>query len=100
MYIASRPPIIFSVRMSCGKCSHILQLHPIITHYRYEASAQDVENGVLRMHRTVNSEDIEAYTSHIPGAEVELRKKEDITYKKGVLLGASGTTTVKLFGKV
>ena len=86
--------------MSCGKYSHILQLHPIITQYRYEVSAQDVENGVLQMHRAVNSEDIEAYTSHIPGAEVELRKKEDITYKKGVLLGASGTTTVKLFGKV
>jgi HEAT repeat protein len=70
------------------------------SHYKYEASAQDVENGVLRMHRTVNSEDISAYTSHIPGGEVEFKKTEDITYKRGTLYSAGGTTSVKLFGKV
>ena len=68
--------------------------------YRYEASAQDVENGVLRMHRTVNSEDVETYASHLPGAEVQLSKEDDIVYKKGVLSHASGKTSVKLLGKV
>ena len=68
--------------------------------YSYEASAQDVEDGVLRMHRTVTSNDVKGYASHIPGEEVELDKEEDIVYKKGVLTHASGTTSCKLMTEV
>ena len=66
----------------------------------YEASAQDIENGVLRMHRRITSGDVKRYTSHIPGDEVELDKEEDIVFKKGVLTRASGTTSCKLMTKV
>ena len=70
-------------------------------HYlRYEASAQDVENGVLRMHRTISSDDVEGYASHLPKDEVKLQKDEDIVYSKGVLTSASGTTFCKLMPKV
>ena len=66
----------------------------------YEASAQDIQDGVLRMHRKVTSNDVKGYASHIPGEEVELDKEEDIVYKKGVLTHASGTTSCKLMTEV
>ena len=66
----------------------------------YEASVQDIQDGVLRMHRTVKSNDVKGYASHIPGEEVELDKEEDLVYKKGVLTHASGTTSCKLMTKV
>ena len=52
------------------------------------------------MHRTVTSNDVKGYASHIPGEEVELDKEEDLVYKKGVLTHASGTTSCKLMTKV
>ena len=52
------------------------------------------------MHRTVTSNDVKGYASHIPGEEVELDKEEDIVYKKGVLTQASGTTSCKLMTQV
>ena len=61
---------------------------------------QDVENGVLRMHRTISSDDVEGYASHLPPDEVQMTKEEDIVYKKGVLTHASGSTSVKLVAKV
>ena len=66
----------------------------------YEASAQDIQDGILRMHRTVTSNDVEGYASHIPGEEVELDKEEDLVYKKGVLTQARGTTSCKLMTQV
>ena len=69
--------------------------------HSYDASAQDIQNGVLRMHRTVTSNDVKDYASHIPGDEVELDKQEDMVYKKGVgLTHASGTTSCKMMTKV
>ena len=67
---------------------------------RYEASVEDVENGVLRMHRTISSNDVGGYASHLPPDEVQMTKEEDIVYKKGVLSHASGSTSVKLVAKV
>ena len=59
-----------------------------------------MENGVLRMHRTISSDDVEGYASHLPKDEVKLQKDEDIVYSKGVLTSASGTTLCKLMPKV
>ena len=66
----------------------------------YEASAQNLENGVLKMHRRIVSGDVEAYSSHLPPQEVDLEKEEDIVFKKGVLIQASGHTSVRLMRQV
>ena len=67
---------------------------------RYEASVQDITDGILRMHRLVNTEDVEAFTSHMPTREVEMKKEEDIVYKKGILSHAREETSIKLLGRV
>ena len=54
-------------------------------HCRYEDSAQDETDGVMKMHRRVTSEDIEDYSSHIPRDIITLDQEEDIVYRKGVL---------------
>ena len=61
---------------------------------------QDIEEGTLRMHRKVTSEDVEDYASHVPGDEVKLDKEENIVYKKGMLTHGSGTVAVHLVQKV
>ena len=61
---------------------------------------QDIEDGTLRMHRKVTSEDVEDYASHVPGDEVKLDKEDDIVYKKGMLTHGSGTVEVHLVQKV
>ena len=66
----------------------------------YEASAQNLENGVLKMHRRIVSGDVETYSSHLPPQEVDLEKEEDIVFKKGVLTQASGHTSVRLMRQV
>ena len=66
----------------------------------YEASAQDVENGVLKMHRHVTSDDVETYSSTMPRDEVKLDKEDDIEYRQGVLTRSSGTVSLKLMPKV
>ena len=57
-------------------------------------------DGVLRMHRRVTSEDVEDYSSHIPGDVVGLDREEDIVYKKGVMTHSEGVSTVKLMPQV
>ena len=57
-------------------------------------------DGVLRMHRRVTSEDVEDYSSHIPGGDVALDREEDIVYKKGVMTHSEGVTTLKLMPQV
>ena len=59
-----------------------------------------MKNGILQMHRTITSNDVEGYASHLPPDEVQMTKDEDIVYKKGVLTHASGSTSVKLVAKV
>ena len=61
---------------------------------------QDIQDGVIRMHRKVTSENVEGYASHIPGEEVELNKDEDMVFKRGILTQARGTTSVKLMTQV
>ena len=78
-----------------------MDVYSSFIYHSYNASAQDIQNGVLRMHRTVTSNDVKGYASHIPSEEVELDKQEDMVYKKGVgLTHASGTTTCKMMTKV
>ena len=47
-------------------------------------------------HRTVNSEDVVDYTSHVPKDDVMLTKEEDIEYKSGKLQHSAGKTSVQL----
>ena len=54
----------------------------------------------MRMHRKVTSEDVEDYSSHIPGDVVALDREEDIEYKKGVLTHSEGVTTTKMMPQV
>ena len=67
---------------------------------RYEASAQDREDGVQRMHRSVKSKDVEDYASHMPGDVVALDREEDIEYRRGFLTHSSGISKVKLMPQV
>ena len=52
------------------------------------------------MHRRITSEDVEDYSSHIPGDMVALDKEEDIEYKKGVLTHSEGVMTTKMMPQV
>ena len=52
------------------------------------------------MHRRVTSEDVEDYSSHVPGGDVALDREEDIVYKRGVLTHSEGVTTLKLMPQV
>ena len=52
------------------------------------------------MHRRIVSGDVETYSSHLPPQEVDLEKEEDIVFKEGVLIQASGHTSVKLMRQV
>ena len=69
-------------------------------YHRYEGSAQDKKEGVMKMHRRVTSEDVEDYSSHIPRDVVVLDQEEDIEYRKGVLTHSGGFSTVKLMQQV
>ena len=57
-------------------------------------------NSVLRMHRTITTDDVESYAHHVSKGEVALSKEEDIVYTRGVLTSASGTTECKLTPEV
>ena len=52
------------------------------------------------MHRKVTSEDVEDYSSHVPGDVVALDREEDIEYKKGVMTHSSGVSTIKMMPEV
>ena len=52
------------------------------------------------MHRSVKSEDVEDYASHMPGDVVALDREEDIEYRRGVLTHSAGVSTVKLMPQV
>jgi hypothetical protein len=67
--------------------------------YRFSASAQDIENGIVRMSRKVTTDDVASYAHHLPKKEVKLDKKESMVYKKGVLVKAKGKTDLKMFQK-
>ena len=54
----------------------------------------------MRMHRKVTSEDVEDYSSHIPGDVVALDREENIEYKKGVLTHSEGVTMTKMMPQV
>ena len=68
--------------------------------YRYQGSVQDEMDGIMRMHRRVKSEDVEDYSSHIPGDVVALDQEDDIVYKRGVLTHSEGVSTVKVLQQV
>ena len=52
------------------------------------------------MSRTVNTDSVEGFSDHVPKEEVEMEKKEDMTYKNGVLVTAHGETKCRLMPKV
>ena len=79
---------------------HVLKDTYISPNKRYDASAQDIAEGTGVIHRTVTSEDVEDYSTHVPGDVVNLIKQDDMKYRKRVLTSASGTTTVKILPKV
>ena len=52
------------------------------------------------MHRSITSDDVEDYSSHIPGSLVDLRKEEDIEYRDDVMTRASGVVSEKVVTQV
>ena len=78
----------------------MIMLCTLYIYCRYEDSAQDKMEGVVKMHRRVTSEDVEDYSSHIPGDDVALDREEDIVYKEGVLTHSEGVSTVKMMPQV
>lgn len=63
-------------------------------------SAQDREQGIMRLHRRVMSEDVRDYADHVPRDEVALDKNEQVVIRRGIVTQSSGTTTVKMMVKV
>ena len=61
--------------------------------YSYTTSE---EEGVQKMHRSINSEDVEEYPNDDRPQEVELHKEEDIEFHNGTLQSSSGTTYVAI----
>ena len=58
------------------------------------------EQGAVRQHRVVDSNDVSNYASHIEPDQIKLRSETDIEYKQGVLLTASGTSTISILPEV
>lgn len=58
------------------------------------------EQGTVRQHRVVDSDDVTDYASHIEPDQVKSKSEDDIEYKQGVLLGASGTSTISFLPEV
>ena len=52
------------------------------------------------MHRKVTSDDVEDYSTHIPGDVVALDREEDIEYRRGVMTHSKGVITVKMMAQV
>lgn len=48
------------------------------------------------MHRKIKSSDVDSFTDHFADDEVQMEKDEDMVYKKGVLMGPTGTVSCKL----
>ena len=63
-------------------------------------SAQQKAEGTVIIHRTVESDDVEDYSTHIPGDVVNVTKKEDLTYTSGHLTYARGVSKVKMLPQV
>jgi len=74
------------------KISHDLVSH-LINPCRYLPTNED---GVQRMHRYVNSEDVEQYPDDTHPRDILLTKDEDFEYKSGILYHSSGTTFVEI----
>lgn len=58
------------------------------------------EQGTVRQHRTVSSDDVSDYASHIEPDQVKSRSEDDIEYKQGLLLGVSGTSAISIMPEV
>ena len=58
------------------------------------------EQGTVRQHRVVDSDDVTDYASHIEPDQVKTKSEDDIEYRQGVLLGASGTSTISILPEV
>ena len=60
------------------------------------SSYQQGEDGSIKMHRTVMSEDVVEYPMHVSPRDIELVKEEDVEYREGRLSKSNGTTHVSL----
>ena len=58
------------------------------------------EQGTVRQHRIIDSDDVIDYASHIEPDQIKMRSEDDIEYKQGVLLEASGTSTISILPEV
>ncbi len=52
------------------------------------------------MHRSVKSNDVMDFSSHMPADDVDIDSEDDIEYNNGVLVASSGTNTVSFMPKV
>ena len=67
----------------------MLQLY-IILSYRFE----EEKDGIKKMHRSVNSDDVIEYTTGAKKSDLQLTKEEDIEYRDGTLYHSAGNTSV------
>ena len=54
-------------------------------------SYADTPEGIAKIHRTVNSQDVIEYASHVPPQEVQFHEEDDIEYREGKLVKSNGT---------
>ena len=54
------------------------------------------QEGTVKMHRSVNGDDVIAYTTGAPKRDLKLTKEEDIEYQSGKLRHSAGNTSVKV----
>ena len=59
-------------------------------------SYADTPEGIAKIHRTVNSEDVIEYASHVPPREVQFHEEDDIEYREGKLVKSNGTVHLSL----
>lgn len=62
--------------------------------YRYAGSKE----GLYKMHRTIDSEDVQEHLMEVPPRDIDFHQEDDIEYRDGRLLRSNGTMTFSLRG--
>ena len=65
-------------------------------HLIFLISYGNSEEGIIKMHRSVSSDDVVEYPTNIPARDVELVEEEDIEYRDGKLFKSNGTMNVSI----
>ena len=71
-----------------------------IFYYQFLHSYNDTEDGNIKMHRTILTEDILEYPTHVSQQDTQLLRNEDVKYSNGIMLKSNGTAQISSKGNL